>query len=171
MKNSKYAELLKRPEWKSKRAEVLEKSGHICEKCGSDKNLQVHHPKYVRGKMPWEYDDLQTLCASCHRKADWERIKNNTPSSAAQPDTLRGKFFHSFDQDAMVEWQGQVLGPSLGGYYLVQLFSWAMGENSNCALVHFSEMTDWYFYQDQESMRYSYDDGQASRRKHKLNCE
>lgn len=163
MKNSKYAELLKRPEWKAKRAEVLEKAGHVCEDCGSDKNLQIHHPKYVSGRKPWEYEDLKSLCASCHRRADWERIRNNAPTPV-QADALRGKFFHSFGEEGFVEWQGQILGQAPGGFYLVQLFSWMIGEESNCLLVPFSEMTDWYFYQNADAMKFSYDHGSASRR-------
>lgn len=41
---------------------------HFCSQ--SQENLQVHHKKYINGKMAWEYSwsDLITLCNACHKK-------------------------------------------------------------------------------------------------------
>lgn len=166
MKNSKYSALLRRREWKEKRAEVIAKSGNACEKCGSTGRLQVHHPTYDKSRMPWEYDDLQALCPSCHRRADWSRA-TRTPEWRTQPlDALIGKFFHSLDDEGKIEWQGCVLGPSSNGCYLVQLFSWLNGDPSNCCLVPFEEMGGWLFYACQEHMTFSYDYGVARKLRH-----
>lgn len=66
-----YAELLESPEWKARRAEILERDGHRCTHCNaSRKVLQVHHRNgYVWGRKPWDYadEDLQTLCIDCHQ--------------------------------------------------------------------------------------------------------
>ena len=71
-----YGLLLERPEWKAYRLAVLAERGELCEWCGSNKNLQVHHKfylKYPNGKhiLPWEYNIncLLVLCNDCHEKA------------------------------------------------------------------------------------------------------
>lgn len=40
----------------------------MCQWCMSSEDLQVHHKKYISGRMAWEYDDfdLLTLCGKCH---------------------------------------------------------------------------------------------------------
>ena len=57
-------------EWEENRRRARERDGHRCVRCGSTKLLHVHH------LTPWNPDDplthavdnLETLCASCHRK-------------------------------------------------------------------------------------------------------
>jgi len=166
-KNEKYSKLLRRPEWKKKRDEVIAKAGNVCEDCGTDGRLQVHHPTYDKSRMPWEYDDLKALCPSCHRKADWKRIAGNGHSITPAQDALVGKYFHSLNDEGKVQWQGRVIGPTSHGCYLVQLFSWLGGDPSNCCLVPFEDMGDWLFYACQEHMVFSYDHGQAMR----LRCD
>lgn len=64
-----YKELLQRPEWNEKRIHILIRDGFKCAECGkSNVELQVHHKKYIKGRMPWEYSDrhLVTLCDPCH---------------------------------------------------------------------------------------------------------
>lgn len=66
-----YAEKLKDPRWQKKRLEILEAAAFACEDCGNkDKELQVHHAIYVKGREPWEYNQnsLMCLCVDCHVK-------------------------------------------------------------------------------------------------------
>ena len=58
------------PEWIHKRNLKLEWGGHKCEKCGSGKNLQVHHKHYKSfgDEMPW---DLIVLCEKCHKDIEY----------------------------------------------------------------------------------------------------
>lgn len=68
-KDSKYKELLQLPQWQKKRLEVLEAAGWKCSECGAeDRQLQVHHRRYIAGAKPWEYEnaDLAVLCDRCH---------------------------------------------------------------------------------------------------------
>lgn len=118
--------------------------------------------------MPWQYDNLRVLCASCHRRADWARKRGETPVHSQPPtaNALSKKFFHSLDDDGKILWQGCVLGYAQDGYYLVQLFSWLCGGASNCCLVHFSDMLNWLFYQSAEHMDFSYQYGVAKRLRH-----
>ena len=155
-----YRKLLSRPEWKAKRIECLDNAGHRCERCGNDRNLQVHHPHYEKNRMPWEYDNLVVLCASCHQA---EHTVKHGPATIGGRTVLEKKYFHSFCDEGYVKLQGQVLGHSQDGYYLIQLFSWMSGDPSNCELVHFSSMAGWMFYCTAEEMIFSMDHGPAKR--------
>lgn len=66
-----YKEKLPDPRWQRKRLEVMDRDNFSCVRCfASDKSLQVHHKKYIKGREPWEYDhsELETLCYRCHEK-------------------------------------------------------------------------------------------------------
>lgn len=68
---STYGERLRDPRWQQKRLRVMERAGWKCEKCGDKTTtLNVHHERYVSGRMPWEYDDseLHCLCEPCHSR-------------------------------------------------------------------------------------------------------
>lgn len=76
-KKLSYAEQLRDPRWQRKRLEILSRDGFKCELCGDDKStLHVHHKRYVKGRMPWEYDatELSTVCENCHESADHTRV-------------------------------------------------------------------------------------------------
>lgn len=67
-----YGEQLKHPNWQRKRLEMLESADFMCRSCGSkDNTLHVHHKKYVKGRMAWEYEntELDVLCEDCHKKS------------------------------------------------------------------------------------------------------
>ena len=76
MDKEEYKELLKSPEWLDKRDSIKNRDGNKCVKCGSKKQLEVHHTYYLSGKMPWEVPDecLITLCRVCHRKEHKDKI-------------------------------------------------------------------------------------------------
>lgn len=64
-----YRDLLRDPRWQKRRLEVLQAADWRCSRCRSHKtNLQVHHRRYIRGLMPWDYTDEQlvVLCDDCH---------------------------------------------------------------------------------------------------------
>lgn len=65
----KYAELLLDNRWIEKTKEIKKRDNFKCKKCGSKKNLHVHHLKY-RSSIPWKTPDkwLITLCKKCHKK-------------------------------------------------------------------------------------------------------
>jgi hypothetical protein len=69
LKRTGYAEQLKHPNWQRRRLECLEAARWECENCGNTEvTLHVHHKRYVKGRMAWEYSDqeLIVLCESCH---------------------------------------------------------------------------------------------------------
>ena len=71
-----YGALLFKPEWRAKRAEILQRDNHTCSICYGSEDLQVHHRQYHfiaslnQFKLPWDYPDylLITLCESCHKR-------------------------------------------------------------------------------------------------------
>lgn len=61
----------KHPKWQKKRLELLQMADFACEDCGAaDETLEVHHKHYIKGKKPWEYDDIayEVVCTGCHKK-------------------------------------------------------------------------------------------------------
>lgn len=71
MAKMSYAEQLKHPNWQKKRLERLSDASWVCENCGQEgMTLHVHHKRYVKGRMAWEYEDyeLAVLCENCHAK-------------------------------------------------------------------------------------------------------
>ena len=64
-----YAEQLKHPKWQKRRLEILQRANFRCESCDdAEKTLHVHHKRYRKGAMAWEYEDseLTALCEDCH---------------------------------------------------------------------------------------------------------
>jgi len=75
-----YKEQLKHPKWQKKRLEIMERDGFQCQCCYSkEETLAVHHKKYIKGNMPWEYhsDLLITLCNECHCMIHEEQKNEN----------------------------------------------------------------------------------------------
>lgn len=72
-----YKEQLKNQLWLNKKAEILKRDNYRCTNCGSILNLQVHHKRYISGRMAWDYDnnDLITLCRNCHYSIHSEELK------------------------------------------------------------------------------------------------
>ena len=75
--NPSYGDLLYTCDWDIKRWEIFRRDGKKCQNCGATQSLTVHHKKYDKGKLPWEYpnEDLITLCEICHARAH-NRIPN-----------------------------------------------------------------------------------------------
>ncbi len=65
-----YNNQLQDDRWIAFRNFVLTTRGKRCEKCGSDKHIQIHHPYYIKGRAAWEYNclDVIVLCSCCHEK-------------------------------------------------------------------------------------------------------
>lgn len=85
-----YAEQLKHPNWQRKRLERLQLADWECENCGASSNtLHVHHRRYVKGRMAWEYDneELEVLCEGCHESEHSARsvLDELLASSASRP--------------------------------------------------------------------------------------
>jgi hypothetical protein len=72
------------------------------------------------------------------------------------PNVMIGKWFHSFN-NGIVRWQGRILAAPSDGLYLVQLYSWVMGEETDQVLVPLADMKDWSFYSSSEDMGFAYE--------------
>jgi len=65
--------LYRRKEWFRFRETCIKSAERKCERCGisqAEASLQVHHPHYQNGLMPWEYDAkfCEVLCKGCHAR-------------------------------------------------------------------------------------------------------
>ncbi len=64
-----YADFMMTPYWRIVSYQVKLKAGWQCERCGSKKNLEVHHTSYLKHGLELFYiDHLQCLCPECHKK-------------------------------------------------------------------------------------------------------
>lgn len=74
----RYAHFLETPYWKAVKKMKLKKQ-RVCERCGTDRMLQVHHKTYFHhyDEHKW-LEDLEVLCNDCH-KAKHEPVKKFKP--------------------------------------------------------------------------------------------
>jgi hypothetical protein len=63
-----YLDYLDSPEWWAQRKAALTRAWYQCEQCGARVGLEVHHRTY-RSLGVECADDLEVLCATCHRTA------------------------------------------------------------------------------------------------------
>lgn len=73
--SEEYKQYLKSSEWKEKRKQFIEGVGSECERCGSKKNLQIHHKNYDNVFDETE-DDVEVLCKNCHAQEELEKGKD-----------------------------------------------------------------------------------------------
>lgn len=63
-----YQEYLETAHWKRTRDAALKHHGERCQKCGTGRELQVHHVSYNR-RGSEKMVDLAVLCGGCHAEA------------------------------------------------------------------------------------------------------
>ena len=81
-RGSKLHKALNRNRWRGVRKQVLERDGHRCRACGKPGRLECDHriPLHLGGD-PYELDNIQALCVSCHiAKTRLENRRKPTPS-------------------------------------------------------------------------------------------
>jgi hypothetical protein len=67
--------LYRTKEWKEFRLLAIEHADYKCESCdrlqADGAILQVHHDRYFRGQLPWQYNfsEVTVLCKGCHAEA------------------------------------------------------------------------------------------------------
>jgi 5-methylcytosine-specific restriction endonuclease McrA len=62
-----YQDYIDSDQWRMMRAGLFYLRGEKCERCGAEKNLHIHHKTYDRLYCEL-LEDLEILCASCHKK-------------------------------------------------------------------------------------------------------
>ena len=73
-KSTRARKLYKTAAWRRVRELVLDRDGHLCQKCGRADSLSVHHViPAERVADPLEPSNLVTLCRPCHNRADARR--------------------------------------------------------------------------------------------------
>ena len=61
-----HRKFIKSAVWAAIREQVFNERGRLCENCGFDRYLQVHHLTYDRFGGEELMEDLQILCRKCH---------------------------------------------------------------------------------------------------------
>ena len=74
--DKEYAEYLKSDKWKLKRQQLFEERGKTCERCKSEKDIQVHHKTY-KNIFNEKLCDLEVLCKICHQNHHKKKIEKN----------------------------------------------------------------------------------------------
>ena len=111
MNKKEYSEYLKNPKWQKKRLEILSRDNFSCVVCGNgietDTALHVHHLSYMKGRMPWEYDNSNfvTLCEHCHSEVHNKRLKLCAPKNkiTKTDNKTRYVFYRNLLSDHKVE--------------------------------------------------------------------
>jgi len=67
--------------------------------------------------------------------------------------TIVGLYFHTFDDQRLIERQGCVVCELGDQYYLVEYCSWVHGFATNMGIVNISGMSLWRFYKTQDCWR------------------
>ena len=79
----KYLAYLDSPEWKARRAALIEKAGGRCAVCDGGGVLQAHHKTYAN--LGHEEDgDLIVLCVGCHKLFTENRRISQSPRAPVQ---------------------------------------------------------------------------------------
>lgn len=63
--NKEYKDYLNSKEWYAIKVSLFNIRGKKCERCGNEKQLQIHHRHY-RNIFNEKPEDLQIVCAGCH---------------------------------------------------------------------------------------------------------
>lgn len=70
---------------------------------------------------------------------------------------LVGKFFHSFNEDGRVNWQGRIKQYIGDNYYLIDTFELITGIDYTTRLIKFEDMINFQFYETNEDMNNTYE--------------
>lgn len=109
----KYEDLLKDPRWQKRRLEIMQHDNFTCQHCGNGLNdgvpLNVHHIRYRRNLMPWEYDDadLTTLCEKCHKEE--HSVKTKTTSNLYKVGKGKLVFFRNLLKEERLTPDGKII--------------------------------------------------------------
>jgi hypothetical protein len=146
------------------RFDILERDHFTCRFCGRrapETELEVDHLLARSRDGSDDETNLVTACRDCNRGKGDRQI--------ALPDdvwgSLIGKFFHSLSGDGYAEWQGHIVGWIPQGYWVVELFSWLLGDLAvGRRVITPAEMQGWRFYPSVEEMRYAAKHGEVRTR-------
>lgn len=67
-----YDAYLKTPEWKRRRLAVMRRARNLCEGCGTNRAVHVHHLTYERAGNEMLFD-LVAVCVGCHQRLHPDR--------------------------------------------------------------------------------------------------
>lgn len=78
-------------------------------------------------------------------------------ASSESDEPLVGNYFHSFTEGGALHWQGKVVSRIGSDHFVVQLYSWMDGRETDRVVFPFARMVDWTFYPSAERMNDAYE--------------
>jgi len=88
------------------RKEVLARDDGMCQYCGSERNVDVHHIKPTRNGGGHEPDNLITLCHSCHKLSHSIVPDGRNPVDAMSEQGVPTRYV---DDPRVSRWAGPIL--------------------------------------------------------------
>jgi 5-methylcytosine-specific restriction endonuclease McrA len=80
LKTEPHRHVYREQRWKRTRDKVLARDGHRCIVCGVTELLEVHHSiPLSEGGPIHDLSNLETLCPTCHHRAEARRREFSTP--------------------------------------------------------------------------------------------
>ena len=73
-------------------------------------------------------------------------------SKVKSKNVLKGKFFHSFNNDGAVKWQGHIVDVD-SDFAIIQLYSWADGYPTTKRVVPVYDIFNWDIYDNENDWR------------------
>lgn len=91
---------------------AIREHGHVCKKCGSKKNVTLHHifSKSLYPQMKTDIDNLIPLCRKCHDDYHYDYLKGH---------------LELCNKDTLVAWMGDTLHESVLFYHIQR---WLLNE-------------------------------------------
>lgn len=90
MPSAEYLNYLESPQWRYLRERVKARDGYVCQDCGTNRSLHVHHLTYERiFREP--LSDLITVCDDCHRTRHGLSTWRPAPVPAPVPQPRRAR--------------------------------------------------------------------------------
>lgn len=144
-KQLSYGEQLKHPNWQRRRLEILQRDNFCCQSCyDNETTLHVHHKRYVKGRMAWEYTDreLVTLCEQCH-SLEHEASDAFKELIAFLP--IDGPACSHNARGLLAGWANGEQGNDFSHHFNEEPYNYALGEVANkltwvCRMEHLVEL-------------------------------
>ena len=102
--NEEYDKYIKTKKWQKKRSKRFKIDNFTCQRCGSKKNLDVHHLTYDNFRNEDVYRDLITLCRSCHSKIEQEKKQANVGKAKSVQQAVKVQQEPSFSKAFPDSW-------------------------------------------------------------------
>lgn len=127
------------------------------------KDVETIHLEHHPNRTAVEQAELQAIKTErpLHNIAHKPEGDTPVPPSNLNTHPLVGRWFHG---DHNRSWQGQIIGHIGDDRFLVQLYDWLVGYESDQKIVTTEDMSGWTFYDTDSDMQHAYEHGGVQQR-------